>query len=106
MEQLLGAVKASGIHIPRIGEEGGGASDCSGLAQGPTGCPILLMTSPNTPPLMTSSYNLTCPLLLQCALRGQKGLQWHGGGSFGSSLSALETDATATIQAHVRENTD
>lgn len=65
---------------------------------------VLWMTSSNTPPLVTGSYNVTCLHFRNVPLRGQHGFSQHGSGSFGLSLVALETDTTATVQAYASNN--
>lgn len=103
--QPLGEGRASRIHIPETGEEGG-ASECWGPAHRSISGYIPSMPSPNTPPLiMTSLYNLTCPLILQCDLSIQQGVTPEWGWLLCGYLEALEADSTAKIQAHARGNT-
>lgn len=67
---------------------------------------ILSMTPFNTPSLETSSYNLTPTPLLQCVQSSQQGVYQYGGGQFGGSWAALETDTAKTVWAHAKENID
>lgn len=58
-ERSLGAGKASKIHIS---SQGGGGEEplVAWIQTTASDGRILLVTSPNTPPFMTSSYDLTC----------------------------------------------
>ena len=88
---------------PRTGE-GWGASDCQGPTIVGLSCPLDNLpkhSTPSWPALIIPHVLLFCNVPWVVS----KGFHQHGGDSFDGYLSAWETDATATRQAHARENT-